>query len=60
MYAKGPVFCDKCKFKRLNLASMIWYDTDEKGRNYIDTLIIYSLLYEVSNDSDGQSDFGKN
>ena len=31
----------------------------KKGRSYIDTLLIYTLWYESSNDFDAQSDFGK-
>ena len=41
------LFCDKRKFKRLNM------DFD------IDTLLIYTFWYEFSNDFDAQSDFGK-
>ena len=37
------------------------YDTKriKKETNYIDTLPIYTLSYELSNDFDAQSDFGK-
>ena len=38
-----------------------WYNTDKKkGVTYTDTLLIYTLWCEFSNDSDAQSDFGKN
>ena len=32
----------------------------KKGVTYTDTLLIYTLWCEFSNDSDAQSDFGKN
>ena len=36
----GQFFCDKHKFKGLNIASMI-LNTGKKGKSYIDTLLIY-------------------
>ena len=37
-----------------------WYHLDKKKEvTYIDTLLIYTLWYDFSNDFDAQSDFGK-
>ena len=34
-------------------------DTKRIKKSYIDTLLIYTLFYEFSNDFNAQSDFGK-
>ena len=47
MYLTELLFCDKRKFKRLDMA----FD--------IDTLLIYTLWYEFSNDFDARSNFSK-
>ena len=37
-----------------------WYNTNIKEWSFIDTLLIYTLCYELSNDVDTQSSFVKN
>ena len=36
-----------------------WYETAKKETSCVDTLLIYAIWYEFSNDFDAQSDFGK-
>ena len=54
MYPKDQLFCDKRKFKQLNMIH-----TDKEEIISIETLLIYTLWYIFSNDFDTQSDFGK-
>ena len=56
-YLSELLFCDKHRFKQLNMALMIGNGQKETG--YIDNLLIYTLWYELSNVFVALSDFGK-
>ena len=57
MYLTELLFCDKRKFKRLNMA--LTMQMVKKETSYFDTLFVHTFWCKFSKNFDGQRDFGK-